>query len=77
MEKKAMNRWRENEEKELIERLVSEIESGKVKTLGIYGHGASGKSTFAQELYQVLDAEKVNLLETDPYITSGTTFSST
>ena len=57
--------------KDLIERLISEIESGKVKTLGIYGHGASGKSTFAQELYQVLDAEKVNLLETDPYITSG------
>ena len=56
--------------KDLIERLVSEIESGKVKTLGIYGHGASGKSTFAQDLYQVLDAEKVNLLETDPYITS-------
>lgn len=57
--------------KELIERLVSEIESGKVKTLGIYGHGASGKSTFAQELYQELDSQKVNLLETDPYITSG------
>ena len=57
--------------KELIKRLVSEIESGKIKTLGIYGHGASGKSIFAQELYQALDAEKVNLLETDPYITSG------
>lgn len=57
--------------KELIERLVSEIESGKVKTLGIYGHGASGKSTFAQELYQALDFAKVNLLETDPYITSN------
>lgn len=57
--------------KDLIEQLVSEIETGKVKTLGIYGHGASGKSTFAQELYQSLDAEKVNLLETDPYITSG------
>lgn len=57
--------------KDLIEQLASEIETGKVKTLGIYGHGASGKSTFAQELYQVLDAEKVNLLETDPYITSG------
>lgn len=57
--------------KDLIERLVSEIESGKVKTLGIYGHGASGKSTFAQELYQTLDSAKVNLLETDPYITSG------
>lgn len=57
--------------KELIERLVSEIESGKVKTLCIYGHGASGKSTFAQELYQALDSAKVNLLETDPYITSN------
>ena len=56
--------------KELIERLVSEIESGKVKTLGIYGHGASGKSTFAQELYKALDSTTVNLLETDPYITS-------
>ena len=57
--------------KELVERLVSEIESGKVKTLGIYGHGASGKSTFAQELYQTLDYAKVNLLETDPYIASN------
>ena len=57
--------------KDLIEQLVSEIETGKVKTLGIYGHGASGKSTFAQELYQELDSKKVNLLETDPYITSG------
>lgn len=56
--------------KDLIERLVSEIESGKVKTLGIYDHGASGKSTFAQELYQALDSTTVNLLETDPYITS-------
>ena len=57
--------------KDLIEQLVSEIETGKVKTLGIYGHGASGKSTFAQELYQELDSQKVNLLEIDPYITSG------
>ena len=56
--------------KELVDKLVSEIELGKVKTLGIYGHGASGKSTFAQELFQALDSEKVNLLETDPYITS-------
>ena len=56
--------------KDLIEQLVSEIDSGRIRTLGIYGHGASGKSTFAQELYQVLDAENVNLLETDPYITS-------
>ena len=51
--------------KELIERLVSEIESGRVKTVGIYGHGASGKSYFAKELYQALDPQSVNLLETD------------
>lgn len=55
---------------DLIEGLVSEIEAGKIRTLGIYGHGASGKSTFAQELYQTLDSAKVNLLKTDPYITS-------
>ena len=53
-----------------MEQLVSEIETGKIRTLGIYGHGASGKSTFAQELYQALDSTTVNLLETDPYITS-------
>ena len=57
--------------KELVDKLVSESETGKVKTLGIYGHGASGKSTFAKELFQALDSEKVNLLETDPYITSN------
>ena len=57
--------------KDLVDQLVSEIETGKVRTLGIYGHGASGKSTFAQELYQALDSTTVNLLETDPYITSG------
>ena len=57
--------------RDLIDQLVSEIETGIVKTLGIYGHGASGKSTFAQELYQALDSTTVNLLETDPYITPG------
>jgi len=58
------------EKKDLMDRLVSEIETGKIRTLGIYGHGASGKSTFAQELHQALDSTTVNLLETDPYITS-------
>ena len=57
--------------KDLVDQLVSEIETGKVRKLGIYGHGASGKSTFAQELYQTLDSAKVNLLETDPYIASN------
>ena len=57
--------------KDLIDQFVLEIETGKVRTLGIYGHGASGKSTFAQELYQALDSTTVNLLKTDPYIISG------
>ena len=56
--------------KDLIDQLVSEIEKGKVRTLGIYSHGASGKSIFTQELYQALDSTTVTLLETDPYITS-------
>lgn len=56
--------------KDLIKQLVSEMEKGKVRTLGIYSHGASGKSIFTQELYQALDSTTVNLLETDPYITS-------
>ena len=56
---------------EFINSLVSDIELGKIKTLGIYGHGASGKTSFTQELYQALDSVKVNLLETDPYITSN------
>ena len=56
---------------DLMDQLVSESETGKIRTLGIYGHGASGKSTFAEELYQALDSTTVNLLETDPYITSG------
>ena len=53
---------------DLIEQLVSEIETGRIRTLGIYGHGASGKSTFAQELYQALDSTTVNLLETDSFV---------
>ena len=49
---------------DVMDQLVSEIEMGTIRTLGIYGHGASGKSTFAQELYQALDSTTVNLLET-------------
>lgn len=37
----------------------------------IYGHGASGKSTFCKLLVEQLNLDQVNLLETDPYIISG------
>ena len=57
--------------REFINSMVSDIELGKIKILGIYGHGASGKTSFTQDLYQALDSAKVNLLETDPYITSN------
>ena len=40
--------------KDLIEQLVSEIETGRIRTLGIYGHGASGKSTHQMRREQYL-----------------------
>ena len=39
---------------------------GKKHTLAIYGHGASGKSTFAKRLVESLGRERVN-----PYIIDG------
>ena len=50
------------------ERLVEKIQSGELRTLGIYGHGGSGKTTFTKALCERLDLAIVNLLETDPYI---------
>ena len=43
--------------------------SQKQSTIRIIGHGASGKSSLAKELVGML-GEQVNLLETDPYISS-------
>ena len=60
---------------ELLTYLVKEIQEGRVKTLGIYGHGASGKTSFTQELCVGLDEEQFNLLETDPYIIGETRLS--
>lgn len=37
-------------------------------TIGISGHGASGKTTFAQELLTMLGQNSVNYLNTDSYI---------
>lgn len=36
--------------------------------IGISGHGASGKTTFANNLMKLLGQEAVNYLNTDPYI---------
>lgn len=40
-------------------------------TLRIYGHGASGKSTFDRKLQLILGEERANLLATDPYVIVG------
>lgn len=55
----------------LVDSLVKKIQSGELRTLGIYGHGGSGKTTFTKALCERLDLAIVNLLETDPYIISS------
>lgn len=39
--------------------------------IGISGHGAAGKTTFAEKLLKVLNQVEVNYLNTDPYIVSS------
>ncbi|MFJ7827098.1 uridine kinase [Psychrobacillus sp. NPDC096623] len=40
-------------------------------TIGISGHGASGKTTFANNLLRILGHDCVNYINTDPYIISS------
>jgi len=39
--------------------------------IGISGHGAAGKTTFAKKLIHALDKDEVNYLNTDPYIVNS------
>jgi uridine kinase len=53
----------------VFEEIVNLISSEDKKiTIGISGHGASGKTTFAQNLLKVLNPEDVNYINTDSYI---------
>ena len=54
-----------------MESLVDYLSDGQKHTLRIFGHGASGKSTFARKLQLTLGEEGANLLETDPYVITG------
>ena len=55
----------------LIQDITSWIHrSDQKRIIGISGHGAAGKTTFAQQLMQELKIE-VNYLNTDPYIVSS------
>lgn len=58
-------------EESLLERLTVYLSDDQNHTLRIYGHGASGKSTFARKLQLALGEERVNLLGTDPYVIAG------
>lgn len=52
----------------LLQEITSWIlKSDKKRVIGISGHGAAGKTTFAQQLIQALKIP-VNYLNTDPYI---------
>lgn len=53
---------------ELLRRLAHQINHANKKVIiRISGHGASGKTTFANKLINLLDA-KANYINTDPYI---------
>ena len=60
-----------SDEGKLLESLVDYLSDGQKHVLRIYGHGASGKSTFARKLQLALGEERANLLETDPYVITG------
>lgn len=54
---------------QILHRIANWISSEDRRiVIGISGHGASGKTTFAHALVKLLGQEKVNYLNTDPYI---------
>lgn len=56
----------------LIDRIAEWIESKEERLIiGISGHGAAGKTHFTQKLLERLGNERVNCLNTDPYIVSS------
>ena len=60
-----------SDEEKLLKRLTAYLSDDQHHTLRIYGHGASGKSTFARKLQLALGEDRANLLETDPYVITG------
>lgn len=66
--KNRIKQMEENMDK-VLQEIVNLIRSeNKRMIIGISGHGASGKTTFAQNLLKLLGEENVNYLNTDTYI---------
>ncbi|MBP1917122.1 uridine kinase family protein [Lederbergia galactosidilytica] len=57
---------------ELIDKIIGWINKTDQRlVIGISGHGAAGKTTFANKLISRLNQREVNYLNTDPYIVSS------
>ncbi|MCL1697201.1 uridine kinase [Lysinibacillus sp. BPa_S21] len=59
-----------------MDKLLQEIATwinkrDKPTVIGISGHGAAGKTTFANKLINCLNEDEVNYMNTDPYIVSS------
>jgi uridine kinase len=57
----------------MMDKLIQEIinwvtKADKQIIIGISGHGAAGKTTFANKLVNLLNQNEVNYINTDPYI---------
>lgn len=55
----------------LVEEIKGYIYSHKKCLISISGHGAAGKTTFAEAIMKHLESNTYNYLNTDPYITQG------
>ncbi|WP_449536386.1 hypothetical protein [Ferdinandcohnia sp. Marseille-Q9671] len=59
----------------VLHKIANFINSKDEKIIvGISGHGASGKTTFARNLIKLLEHEDVNYINTDPYIIGSQLF---
>lgn len=56
----------------LLQEIINWLRMSNEKiVIGISGHGAAGKTTFANRLVNLLNQNEVNYINTDPYIVSS------